>query len=51
MNGALIEGAGIAPDIDVRRTIGDFRTGRDPNLEAAERLFQASAFEPLHITT
>jgi carboxyl-terminal processing protease len=36
MNGQRVEGKGIAPDIAVRRTLEDFREGRDPELQAAE---------------
>ncbi len=39
-DGALIEGAGIAPDVYVAWTAADFRAGRDLDLEAAERLWQ-----------
>ncbi|MFQ3662883.1 MAG: S41 family peptidase [Chloroflexaceae bacterium] len=39
-DGALIEGAGIAPDVRVAWTVADFRAGRDPDLEAAERVWR-----------
>ena len=38
-NGARIEGAGIAPDVRVAWTVADFPAGRDPDLEAAERVW------------
>jgi len=37
-DGSLIEGIGIAPDVYVTWTVEDFRAGRDPDLETAERL-------------
>jgi len=37
-DGRPIEGVGLTPDVPVRWTVEDFREGRDPALEAAERL-------------
>jgi C-terminal processing protease CtpA/Prc len=37
-DGTPIEGVGLVPDVPVRWTVEDFRQGRDPDLEAAERL-------------
>jgi len=40
-DGSLIEGVGIAPHSIVFWTVADFRAGRDPDLDAAERLLDA----------
>jgi carboxyl-terminal processing protease len=37
-DGTPIEGVGLVPDVPVKWTVEDFREGRDPDLEAAERL-------------
>ena len=37
-DGTPIEGVGIVPDVPVSWSVEDFRQGRDPDLEAAERL-------------
>lgn len=40
IDGTPIEGVGIAPDVPITWTVEDYRLGRDPDLEAAERLWQ-----------
>jgi carboxyl-terminal processing protease len=40
-DGTPIEGVGLRPDVPVRWSVEDFRQGRDPDLEAAERLLLA----------
>jgi C-terminal processing protease CtpA/Prc len=37
-DGTPIEGEGIVPDVPVSWSVEDFRQGRDPDLEVAERL-------------
>ncbi len=37
-DGTPIEGVGLTPELEVRWTVEDVRQGRDPDLEAAERL-------------
>jgi carboxyl-terminal processing protease len=39
-DGRVFEGAGIAPDIEVKPTIADIRAGRDPALERAVSLLK-----------
>ena len=39
IGGRLIEDAGIVPYVEVEYSVADFRSGRDPDLEAAEALF------------
>jgi len=36
LNGQLIQGVGIEPDVAVTYTVDDYRVGRDPDIEAAE---------------
>ena len=38
--GERIEGNGVAPHVVVPRTLADFRTARDPDLEAALRILK-----------
>ena len=38
--GRRIEGAGVEPDIEVKRTLAEVRAGRDVDLEAAVRLLR-----------
>lgn len=42
VDGSRVEGVGIAPDVPVTWTIDDVRTGRDPDIAAAERLLGAA---------
>ena len=37
-DGSLVEGIGIEPEGYVTWTVADFREGRDPDLDAAERM-------------
>lgn len=39
-SGSRIEGAGVAPDITVERTLGELRAGRDADLDAALAILQ-----------
>jgi C-terminal processing protease CtpA/Prc len=42
-DGTPIEGVGFVPDVEVTWTVQDLRQERDPDLEAAEGLLQATA--------
>jgi carboxyl-terminal processing protease len=40
--GRRLEGNGVEPDVTTRRTLADLRAGRDPDVEAALKIFRGS---------
>jgi len=51
MDGTRLEGNGVAPDIEVERTLADVRAGRDPDLDAAVDWLRATVRPAARETT
>lgn len=43
VDGRRLEGQGVTPDLPVELTLAELRAGRDPDLEAAQRLLRSTA--------